>query len=243
MRGVGQPRTRASHSHVAGHAAIGAPFGPQVRPKRWKAMTLPRQPGLDPQLALRLDDPKRGVLGGVRPAHPAGYSCLVLWSELSDNPWDAQTPAELRSRLAATVPGLTRFDRAEVEHFLARRPGREHHIMVSPAFHDRSGHVALLGGRLCWKMHPPSTGSAKPAPSVPRQRQRCLPEQYQRCPEARALSGSVSLCVPISLSMHGEGRVGVSAGCIKCSFSAQATRRTACTRRSRRACRVASRVR
>jgi len=117
-------------------------------------MTLPRQPGLDPQLALRLDDPKRGVLGGVRPAHPAGYSCLVYWSELSDNPWDAQTPAELRSRLAAKVPGLTRFDRAEVERFLARRPGREHHIMVSPAFHDHSGHVALLGGRLCWKMHP-----------------------------------------------------------------------------------------
>ena len=171
MRGVGQPRTRASHSHAAMRPSEPR-FGTQVRPTRWKAMTLPRQPGLDPQIALRIADPKRGVLGGVRPAHPAGYSCLVLWSELSDNPWDAQTPAELRSRLAAKVPGLTRFDRAEVERFLARRPGREHHIMVSPAFHDHSGHVALLGGRLCWKMPPPSrlgqTGPqrATPAPKV-----------------------------------------------------------------------------
>ena len=161
---------------MAGYAANGAPFGTQVRPTRWKAMTLPRQPGLDPQLALRLDDPKRGVLGGVRPAHPAGYSCLVYWSELSDNPWDAQTPAELRSRLAATVPGLTSFDRAEVERFLARRPGREHHIMVSPAFHDHSGHVALLGGRLCWKMPPPSRLGQTGPQRATRAPKRCLPE-------------------------------------------------------------------
>ena len=155
----------------------------QIRPTHWKAMALPRQPGLDPQLSLRIADPEGRVTGGVRPAHPAGYSCLVMWNDddnrrsnnPSRNPWDAQSPTELRDRLAAAVPGLASFDHAEIERFLARRPGREHHIKVSPAFHDHSGRVALLGGALCWKIRPAGLGQ----PAHPTQRATQAPDHAQ----------------------------------------------------------------
>jgi 2-polyprenyl-6-methoxyphenol hydroxylase-like FAD-dependent oxidoreductase len=112
----------------------------------WKALLLPRQPSLSPGFTpLR----KKTTYGAMLPRFKDRSVLLMFWSKGQTNgqrnPFNANSPEELRVELKEVFPNITVFPSDTIlQEFLNERPGREIFMKLNKhASPDRR--IALIG--------------------------------------------------------------------------------------------------